>query len=173
MSCARCAPGCRCGDFSSKAAGLPSLVSIETVGDILSQAVKNTAGRSEAVAAGDLSPEELQAADERLANWLATTFSGGNPHFASGEDWNPNGLSLYLQDAFAEAIEATVGMVPEDPEEVICGAVAVFMTELYAFLSDFARGGFSVTGAEATPMGAAFINRWARLFTGAPEEMIH
>lgn len=173
MSCARCAPGCRCGDFSSKAAGLPSLVSIETVGDILSQAVKNTAGRSEAVAAGDLSPEELQAADERLANWLATTFSGGNPHFASGEDWNPNGLSLYLQDALAEAIEATVGMVPEDPEEVICGAVAVFMTELYAFLSDFAHGGFSVTGAEATPMGAAFINRWARLFTGAPEEMIH
>ena len=59
MSCARCAPGCRCGDFSSKAAGLPSLVSIETVGDILSQAVKNTAGRKKAVAVGELSPEEL------------------------------------------------------------------------------------------------------------------
>ena len=169
MSYARCAPGCRCGDFSSKAARLPSLVSIETVGDILSQAVKNTAGRSEAVAAGDLSPEELQAADERLANWLATAFSGGEPGFGSGVDWNPGGLSLFLQDALAEAIEATGGMVPEDPVEVICGAVAVFMTELYAFLSDFARGGFSVTGAEAPPMGAAFIIRWARPFTGAPE----
>ena len=172
MSCSSCRPGCGCGDFSSKAERLPSLVSIEVVGDILSQAVKNTAARSEATAAGDMSPEELQAADAKLADWLGVTFSGGNSHFASGEDWNPQGLGTYLADMLAGEIRTVVGDVPEDPEEVVFAAAAVFMSELYAFLQEFARGGFSVAGAEATPMGGAFINRWARLFTGAPAETL-
>ncbi len=171
MTCPSCRGRC-CGDFSSKAEQLPSLVSIEVVGDLLSQAVKNTAMRSEATAAGEMSPEELQAADAKLADWLGTTFAGGNAHFASGEDWNPNGLGAYLADMLSSEIRTVTGAVPDDPEDVVYAVAAVFMTELYAFLQDFAQGGFSVAGAEKTPMGAAFINRWTRLLTGAPAETL-
>lgn len=171
MSCPACNSRCGC-DFSSKAEQLPSLVSIEVVGDILAQALGNTARRSEAVAAGDMSPDELQTADAKLADWLGVTFSGGNPHFASGEDWNPQGLSLYLTDLLSEDIRQVVGTIPEDPEEVVFAAVMVFMRDLYDFLSDFSQGGFSVAGAEKTPMGVAFINRWSRILTGAPAETL-
>ena len=53
MSCPsrRCSPGCGCHDFSSRAAQLPSLVSIEVVGDLLFQAVRNTVRRAVSAAA--------------------------------------------------------------------------------------------------------------------------
>ena len=44
-SCGSCRSG-RCGDFSSKAVGLPSLAAIDVVERILLQAVKNTDRKS-------------------------------------------------------------------------------------------------------------------------------
>ena len=98
MSCPsrRCSPGCGCHDFSSRAAQLPSLVSIEVVGDLLFQAVRNTVRRAVSAAAGDMSPQEIDEADNRLVDWLGTTFSGGKPPLRFGrrlESAGPCGLS--------------------------------------------------------------------------------
>lgn len=114
MSCPsrRCSPGCGCHDFSSRAAQLPSLVSIEVVGDLLFQAVRNTVRRAVSAAAGDMSPQEIDEADNRLVDWLGTTFSGGNPHYASGEDWNPRGLAVFLRDMISDELRETAGAVP-------------------------------------------------------------
>ena len=172
-SCSRCATNSRCGcDFSSRAEQKPSLVSIEVVSDLLFQAVRNSARRAQSVAEGGMTPEELQEADERLAGWLGSTFLGENPHFMSGEDWNPYGLSLYLQDALSERFLAVTGEVPASPEAVVESAVSLLMADLYELLHRAARRGVSMQGVEDSPAAAAFINRWARLLTGAPEELV-
>lgn len=147
MSCPsrRCSPGCGCHDFSSRAAQLPSLVSIEVVGDLLFQAVRNTVRRAVSAAAGDMSPQEIDEADNRLVDWLGTTFSGGNPHYASGEDWNPRGLAVFLRDMISDELRETAGAVPEDNEEVVFAAAAVFLADLYRILNDLSRAGSTWT----------------------------
>ena len=62
-SCGSCRSG-RCGDFSSKAVGLPSLAAIDVVERILLQAVKNTAQRSVDASQGKLTRQDLVEADE-------------------------------------------------------------------------------------------------------------
>lgn len=174
MSCPsrRCSPGCGCHDFSSRAAQLPSLVSIEVVGDILFQAVRNTVRRAVSAAAGDMSPQEIDEADNRLVDWLGTTFSGGNPHYASGEDWNPRGLAVFLRDMISDELRETAGAMPEDNEEVVFAAAAVFLAGLYRILNDLSRSGVNMDGVENSPQAARLINFWARLLTGAPAEVL-
>ena len=161
MSCPsrRCSPGCGCHDFSSRAAQLPSLVSIEVVGDLLFQAVRNTVRRAVSAAAGDMSPQEIDEADNRLVDWLGTTFSGGNPHYASGEDWNPRGLAVFLRDMISDELRETAG-------------AAVFLADLYRILNDLSRAGVNMDGVENSPQAARLINFWARLLTGAPAEVL-
>ena len=80
----------RCGcDFSTREKGKPDLSSIEVVSDIFFEAARKTAGRLRALEEGTLSPEELAAAQEHLADWIGATFSGKNRHYGSSEDWNP------------------------------------------------------------------------------------
>ena len=76
-SCGSCRSG-RCGDFSSKAVGLPSLAAIDVVERILLQAVKNTAQRSVDASEGKLSRQDLVDADLKLVTWLTDTFAGRN-----------------------------------------------------------------------------------------------
>lgn len=67
----------RCGcDFSTREKGKPDLSSIEVVSDIFFEAARKTAGRLRALEEGTLSPEELAAAQEHLADWIGATFSG-------------------------------------------------------------------------------------------------
>lgn len=168
----RCAPGCRCGDFSSKAEQLPSLVSIEVVTDILEQAVRNVARRCDAVARGEMSPQEIEEANEKLVDWMGVTFSGGNGHFATGEDWNPRGLAIYVRDMLAEQIKEVQGVIPEDDEELINAAAAVFLADLYKILNDLTQAGYQLEGVERAPQAVRLINFWSRLLTGAPSEAL-
>ena len=78
----------RCGDFSSKAVGLPSLAAIDVVERILLQAVKNTAQRSVDASQGKLTRQDLVEADLKLVSWLTDTFAGRNRHFETAEGWN-------------------------------------------------------------------------------------
>ena len=73
-SCGSCRSG-RCGDFSSKAVGLPSLAAIDVVERILLQAVKNTAQRSVDASQGKLTRQDLVEADLKLVSWLTDTFA--------------------------------------------------------------------------------------------------
>ena len=91
-SCGSCRSG-RCGDFSSKAVGLPSLAAIDVVERILLQAVKNTAQRSVDASQGKLTRQDLVEADLKLVSWLTDTFAGRNRHFETAEGWNPTGLA--------------------------------------------------------------------------------
>lgn len=70
-SCGSCRSG-RCGDFSSKAVGLPSLAAIDVVERILLQAVKNTAQRSVDASEGKLSRQDLVDADLKLVTCSRT-----------------------------------------------------------------------------------------------------
>lgn len=142
------------------------------MGDILFQAVRNTVRRAVSAAAGDMSPQEIDEADNRLVDWLGTTFSGGNPHYASGEDWNPRGLAVFLRDMISDELRETAGAVPEDNEEVVFAAAAVFLADLYRILNDLSRSGVNMDGVENSPQAARLINFWARLLTGAPAEVL-
>ena len=92
-SCGSCRSG-RCGDFASKAVGLPSLAAIDVVERILLQAVKNTAQRSVDASQGKLTRQDLVEADLKLVTWLNATFAGRNRQLETDEGWNPTGLAL-------------------------------------------------------------------------------
>lgn len=169
-SCFSCGRGC-C-DHSSTAQQLPSLVSIEVVGDIFLQAIKNTAKRSVAAARGELSAEDIEEADEKLVDWLSTTFCGGNRYFSCGEDWNPNGLSIYIRDLMGDRLTELTGTVPDDDEEVICSAVTAFLKDVYDLLQRTADRGIDLEDIERVPQTATLVNFWARLMTGAPAESL-
>ncbi|MCF0253945.1 MAG: hypothetical protein HUK26_06405, partial [Duodenibacillus sp.] len=137
-----------CGDHATCNPGLPDLTSIEVAGGIFSQAAANTVRRMRSLMAGDMSPEELDAADAKLADWLGATFSGRNRHYRSGEAWNPEGLADFLREALAEQIEAFAGRVPARDDEVICAAMAIFMRDLYGILGAAAQSGRDLEGIE-------------------------
>lgn len=75
MKCGSCGPR-RCGggcgaDYSSRADQKPSLGAIDIVDGIFRQALRNMAKRLSMLRTGEMTPEELDAANEKLVFWLA------------------------------------------------------------------------------------------------------
>ena len=68
-----CNRGCCGHDHSSKAEQAPSIVDIEVVRKILSQAVVNMCKRAIACAEGELTRDELAEKDMKLMEWLGVT----------------------------------------------------------------------------------------------------
>lgn len=168
-NCGSCRSG-RCGDFSSKAEGLPSLASIDVVERILLQAVKNTAQRALDASEGRLTQQDLVQADLRLVQWLTDTFSGRNRHFATAEAWNPVGLASYLREGMGEKVrEALGGTLPSDDYEMIEIAARLFLNNAYVMLEQIEmQSGSSLSGIEQNDSVLSFVNYWSSLMTGCP-----
>ncbi len=167
-NCGSCRSG-HCGDFSSKATGLPSLASIDVVERILLQAVKNTAQRAVDASEGRLSREDLQEADLRLVQWLADTFAGRNKHFATAEGWNPTGLGEYLRQGMGPRVrEILGGTLPSDDYQMIEIGARVFLNNAYELLEGLGASGTSLAGLEQNNEVLGFVNYWSSLLTGCP-----
>ncbi len=166
-SCGSCRSG-RCGDFSSKAEGLPSLDSIDVVERILLQAVKNTAQRAVDASEGKLTHQDIVDADLRLVSWLADTLAGRNKHFATAEGWNPTGLAEYLREGLGENIRAALGgKLPEDDYGMIDLGARLFLNNAYVMLEQIGTTG-SLAGLEQHDGVLSFVNYWSCLLTGCP-----
>lgn len=169
--CSTCMPGRGCRDFSSRAEQLPSLAAIDVVERLLLQALKNTAGRAQRTACGDMTPEALDEANETLVDWLAATFSGRNPHFQSVEDWNPRGLAQYMREMMPESLQTAApekGARLDDDEEVIHLAAGIFLSDVYATLHALASRGCPFDGIENADPCVRLVGFWSQLLVGAP-----
>lgn len=151
-SCTKCHGGCR--DFSSKAERAPNLASIDVVEGILLKAAKNMRARAESFAAGELTEDDIEAANARLMEWLGTTFAGGNPHFETTEDWNPTGLAALIREK-AEELDLT-----DLSDEAVVRAAASW------FVADAVE---TVTASPDDGSLEALAARWAAGFTGMPD----
>lgn len=159
-----------CGaDHSSKAPQSPSLVNLEVVRSIFTQAIINMMRRHISNAQGELDTEKMLEKDEYLAQWIGDTFTGKNPHFETGpEDWNSSGLAQYMRENLAHLTEAK-DLLTDDDEEVVYNISALFKEQAQAAISSFlADGNFSTYPEELPPYAAQFIEAWAMLYTGAP-----
>ena len=69
---------------------------------VIRQAITNIWHRVESVLAGEMTTDELQAADLKLVDWLTQTFGGENPHFSAETEWNGRGLALALLETIGD-----------------------------------------------------------------------
>lgn len=153
-----CGAGCAaggCRDLSSRRDMGRLLTSPAVVGEILAAAWQKTSQRARAFAAGDMTEEEISAADIKLAD----TFSGANPAFGTTENWNPEGLAGYLEENFSEVLEQALGRGPESPEDWVRAASLQIVASIQVGIRR------SEPGAGA-PEG--FLSEWAAILTGAP-----
>lgn len=169
----KCSLNCNrgCGhDHSSKAPQSPSIVDIEVVRKLLSQAVVNMCKRVVAAAKGEISREELVDKDLTLTEWLGDTFCGRNKHFESGpEDWNPEGLSVFIKQTIPQIAEVPF---EEDlsSDDVVFKACAIFVGEAYKAVEETLKSGIELNSSKDFPPSVeAFIEAWTMLFVGAPE----
>lgn len=162
---------CRC-DFSTREKGKPDLSSIEVVSDIFFEAARKTAGRLRALEEGTLSPEELAAAQEHLADWIGATFSGKNRHYGSSEDWNPAGLASYARRLLADEMRRVVGFVPSDDTETIFAVALIYRRDLESALDSHVKSGGDAASFALSAASVDLIHRWSRLMTGAPVELL-
>lgn len=163
----------RCGcDFSTREKGKPDLSSIEVVSDIFFEAARKTAGRLRALEEGTLSPEELAAAQEHLADWIGATFSGKNRHYGSSEDWNPAGLASYARRLLADEMRRVVGFVPSDDTETIFAVALIYRRDLESALDSHVKSGGDAASFSLSAASVDLIHRWSRLMTGAPVELL-
>ena len=163
----------RCGcDFSTWEKGKPDLSSIEVVSDIFFEAARKTAGRLRALEEGTLSPEELAAAQEHLADWIGATFSGKNRHYGSSEDWNPAGLASYARRLLADEMRRVVGFVPSDDTETIFAVALIYRRDLESALDSHVKSGGDAASFALSAASVDLIHRWSRLMTGAPVELL-
>ena len=81
-------------------------------------------------------------------------------------------MTRFLRDMISDELRETAGAMPEDNEEVVFAAAAVFLADLYRILNDLSRSGVNMDGVENSPQAARLINFWARLLTGAPAEVL-
>jgi len=119
-----------------------------------------------------MSPEEVAQADERLVNWLGTTFCGNNRHYASSEGWNPTGLSEFARQMLHEEMRESVGTVPEDDEEAVFAAAAIYMKDLHGALERRLKQGLGLDGFILSEGNLKLVQWWSRLMTGAPVELL-
>ena len=163
----------RCGcDFPTREKGKPDLSSIEVVSDIFFEAARKTAGRLRALEEGTLSPEELAAAQEHLADWIGATFSGKNRHYGSSEDWNPAGLASYARRLLADEMRRVVGFVPSDDTETIFAVALIYRRDLESALDSHVKSGGDAASFALSAASVDLIHRWSRLMTGAPVELL-
>ena len=167
MRCAsgRCAGGC-C-DFSSTAEQKPNLGSIDIVDGIFRQALRNLARRLAAVSAGEMTAGELDAANEKLVSWLASTFAGENRHFDVIDHWHPEGLSDEILRLFGEHLPIESGC---GDDRVIARAARLFVREAESMLGEAMAAGLSPQSAAETEPAVMFAAQWANLFAGALTE---
>lgn len=134
-----CSRGCG-HDHQLKAEQPPSLVDIEVVRRILSQALVNMFKRSIACVQGEITEDERAEKDQKLVEWLGETFSGNNPHFEIGpDDWNPDGLAQFIRMTVQEIAEKTE---EDTPEETIYETAAYFCAKSYLVLRDTFQAGW-------------------------------
>ena len=154
-SCGSCRSG-RCGDFSSKAVGLPSLAAIDVVERILLQ--------------GKLSRQDLVDADLKLVTWLTDTFAGRNRHFETAEGWNPTGLAQYLREGMGERVRDVLGgKLPDGDYEMIEIGARLFLNNAYVLLEQIGlMGNGNLSGLEQNDSVLSFVNYWSCLLTGCP-----
>lgn len=164
-----CNRGCCGHDHSSKAEQAPSIVDIEVVRKILSQAVVNMCKRAIACAEGELTRDELAEKDMKLMEWLGETFCGNNSHFEPGpEDWTTEGLAEYIKQALPQIEENPEGEEMSS-DEVVVKACAIFVEEAYKAIHDALKAGFPLLDADELPAPvASFVRTWTLLFVGAP-----
>ena len=164
-----CNRGCCGHDHSSKAEQAPSIVDIEVVRKILSQAVVNMCKRAIACAEGELTRDELAEKDMKLMEWLGETFCGNNSHFEPGpEDWTTEGLAEYINQALPQIEENPEGEEMSS-DEVVVKACAIFVGEAYKAIHDALKAGFPLLDADELPAPvASFVEAWTLLFVGAP-----
>lgn len=133
---------------------------------VIRQAITNIWHRVESVLAGEMTTDELQAADLKLVDWLTQTFGGENPHFSAETEWNGRGLALALLETIGEAIVERAGDEPlEDASTVLFFAFAHWVSEVYAVLGE---AEVSERGLENNPILEGFIREWTLMLTGAP-----
>lgn len=133
---------------------------------VIRQAIANTWHRVEKVLAGEMTTDELQAADLKLVDWLTQTFGGENPHFTAETEWNGRGLALALLETMGDAIVERAGEEPlEDAPTVLFFAFAHWVSEVYAVLGE---AEVAERGLENNPILEGFIREWTLILTGAP-----
>lgn len=167
MKCGSCGPR-RCGggcgaDYSSRADQKPSLGAIDIVDGIFRQALRNMAKRLSMLRMGEMTPEELDAANEKLVFWLASTFSGENRHFETVDEWHPYGLSDELERIFGDHLSIEGG---QGDDRTIARAARLFVREGEAMLTEALEAGLSASSAAETEPAVIFAARWANLFAG-------
>ena len=165
----KCSLNCNrgCGhDHSSKAEQPPSIVDIEVVRRILSQALVNMFKRSIACVQGEITEDERVEKDQKLVEWLGDTFCGKNPHFEIGpDDWNPDGLAQFIRMTVQEIAEKTE---EDTPEETIYETAADFCAKSYLVLRDTFQAGWEIEDANnLPPMLQEWVETWTMLFVGA------
>lgn len=165
----KCSLNCNrgCGhDHSSKAEQPPSIVDIEVVRRILSQALVNMFKRSIACVQGEITEDERVEKDQKLVEWLGDTFCGKNPHFEIGpDDWNPDGLAQFIRMTVQEIAEKTE---EDTPEETIYETAAYFCAKSYLVLRDMFQAGWEIEDANnLPPMLQEWVETWTMLFVGA------
>ncbi len=165
----KCSLNCNrgCGhDHSSKAEQPPSIVDIEVVRRILSQALVNMFKRSIACVQGEITEDERAEKDQKLVEWLGDTFCGKNPHFEIGpDDWNPDGLAQFIRMTVQEIAEKTE---EDTPEETIYETAAYFCAKSYLVLRDTFQAGWEIEDANnLPPMLQEWVETWTMLFVGA------
>lgn len=165
----KCSLNCNrgCGhDHSSKAEQSPSIVDIEVVRRILSQALVNMFKRSIACVQGEITEDERAEKDQKLVEWLGDTFCGKNPHFEIGpDDWNPDGLAQFIRMTVQEIAEKTE---EDTPEETIYETAVYFCAKSYLVLRDTFQAGWEIEDANnLPPMLQEWVETWTMLFVGA------
>ena len=166
-------PGCGyCGhcarDFSSREPGKPNLASIDVVGGILEQAVRNTLRRMQQVSDGNMSPQEAAQADDRLVNWFTETFCGRNKHFASAEGWNPCGLADYIREVFSGDLQKAGRHAPSSDAEVVGWVSERFLQGFYELIENLPKAGTNFHEMEYAPRVREFVAFWQSVLVGAP-----
>ena len=151
MKCGSCGPR-RCGggcgaDYSSRADQKPSLGAIDIVDGIFRQALRNMAKRLSMLRTGEMTPEELDAANEKLVFWLASTFSGENRHFETVDEWHPYGLSDELERIFGDHLSIEGG---QGDDRTIARAARLFVREGEAMLTEALEAGLPASSAAET-----------------------
>ena len=156
---ANCGRGC-CGDFSSKAARLPNLLSCEVTGSIFAGAVRNMTMRCAQQQAGMMSDEEFEAAKNKLVSWLVATFSGGNSHYECDDEWHERGG---LTDSLADAFKYH----GHSGRQVLTHAASLFAEAAENLAGESTRRG-GPSAPEAQQAIEQLAGMCGQLFTGAP-----
>lgn len=154
-----CGSGC-CSDFSSKAPRKPSLLQIDVVEGIFEAAVRNMTMRRAQLDSGMMSPEEYSEAFEKLVEWIAATFQGGNAHYEADPEWH---LSGGLTDLLREKLrEPSAG-----DDEIHHRAARYFADDADGVSQALVeQGGLHTEAAERARRALA--SAWAQLYCGGP-----